>query len=139
MEISLAKLLCDFGLLVLIWMVQLLIYPSFKYMDEQSLIIWHANYTKGISVIVIPLMLGQLVLSGMLFFKHFSYYTGIDAVLVILVWAITFTFFVPAHQAISAGQSDAHLLNKLVSKNWYRTVIWNVIFLINLVSVICNG
>ncbi|MDB4293597.1 hypothetical protein N9954_09350 [Maribacter sp.] len=136
MELSLIKLLFDFGLLVLIWMVQLLIYPSFKFMDKQSLLVWHPTYSKGISVIVIPLMLSQFALSVLLLIKDFSLYRSIDTVLVILVWAITFIIFVPTHQALSTGKSDVQLRNKLVNKNWYRTFIWTVIFLADLCMVI---
>ena len=52
--------LADFGLLVLIWMVQLVVYPGFKYYQRERLLEWHARYTSRISYIVGPLMLGQL-------------------------------------------------------------------------------
>lgn len=138
MELSFVKLLFDFGLLVLIWMVQLIVYPSFTYMDKQRLIVWHSKYSKGISAIVIPLMLGQLVLSVMLLLREISLSRLIDLLLLISVWAVTFIIFVPTHQAISTGNGNAVLLKKLVTKNWSRTVIWTTIFLFNLGMVISN-
>ena len=58
--IDIIRLLVDFGLLVLIWIIQLIIYPSFLFYRAKELITWHKMYTKAIALIVIPLMLGQL-------------------------------------------------------------------------------
>lgn len=133
MELPFYKLLFDFGLLVLIWMVQLVVYPSFIFMDRQRLIVWHTKYTMGISIIVIPLMLAQLILSLLIISRGISFFKGIDVFLVLLVWVLTFTIFVPAHRAIASGQSNELLLGRLVAKNWYRTIIWTVVFLLNLI------
>ena len=132
MELFYIRLLFDFGLLVLIWMVQLVVYPGFKYMDKENLLAWHKRYSKGISSIVIPLMLGQLFLSGVLLVREISAYHLADVVLVLLVWIITFSLFVPMHRTIAMGGGDTFLLRKLVVKNWFRTVVWTLIFLLNL-------
>ena len=55
-----ATTLVDFGLFILIWLTQLVIYPSFTYFREQDLTRWHRKYTRAISYIVMPLMLGQV-------------------------------------------------------------------------------
>ena len=59
---DMVRLLFDFGLVILIWMVQLVVYPSFRYYKESDLMRWHERYTKAISIIVVPLMFGQLFL-----------------------------------------------------------------------------
>lgn len=56
----LAQLLIDFGLVILIWMTQLIVYPSFTQMNSDNLFDWHTSYTGRISILVMPLMIGQL-------------------------------------------------------------------------------
>ena len=58
--IEITRLLLDFGLCILIWMVQLIVYPSFLFFSDNNLFTWHKTYTKAIALIVMPLMLGQL-------------------------------------------------------------------------------
>ena len=60
--ISKITLLVDIGLVVLIWMVQLIVYPSFTFYSKENLVNWHQKYTARIAVIVIPLMFLQLIL-----------------------------------------------------------------------------
>lgn len=60
MNIDLVRLLLDFGLVVLIWIVQLVIYPSLCYYQDKDLAKWHKIYTQRIGVIVGPLMIAQL-------------------------------------------------------------------------------
>ena len=125
------RLLLDFGLFVLIWMVQLLVYPSFLHYSEKSLAEWHKKYTPRISFIVVPLMLGQLMLYGSLLQQAKTLYTISSFVLVLLVWLITFTVFVPKHRAITEGQYTRETLADLVRFNGWRTAIWSAIFLWN--------
>ncbi len=55
--------LIDFGLVVLLWLVQRIIYPSFMQVAPERLVEWHAQYTQQMGYIVVPLMFGQLGLS----------------------------------------------------------------------------
>ena len=128
MKLSTWRLLFDFGMLVLIWMVQLIIYPSFKFYQPDDLLNWYEDYMTAISIIVIPLMLGQLITTGIQFFKKRNVYTIISMVLIALVWASTFLQFVPMHNAIAAGDTSQELLQNLVSTNWIRTILWTLIF-----------
>ncbi|TCI85057.1 hypothetical protein [Tenacibaculum sp. M341] len=125
------QLLIDFGLVVLIWMVQLLIYPSFLFYSREQLIKWHHVYTQRLSFIVIPLMFSQLFLTVYLFFIGISMSSSINLVVVLLLWASTFSMFVPIHSNISKGNSNPEMLNRLVSINWFRTILWTLLFLYN--------
>ncbi|MBX2821145.1 MAG: hypothetical protein KTR29_15725, partial [Rhodothermaceae bacterium] len=60
-----ARTVVDFGLLVLIWIVQLIVYPGFKYSDIHLFGDWHSQYSMLISFLVIPLMLSQVGIVGM--------------------------------------------------------------------------
>lgn len=127
------RLLLDFGLFVLIWMVQLIAYPSFVHFNREGLVKWHKKYTPRISFLVIPLMLGQLMAYGALLQEVKSFYSITCFVLVLLVWLVTFTVFVPRHKAISAGDFTPKSLEDMVRLNWIRTVLWSVLFLWNYV------
>lgn len=128
MGIGIIRLLFDFGLLVLIWLVQLLIYPSFKFYSAENLLKWHKKYTLGISLIVIPLMLGQLLLGIIQLTSKTNSYTIISMVLITIVWCITFIKFVPIHNNIATGKSNNEVFHKLVKLNWFRTILWTIIF-----------
>ncbi|OBX26889.1 hypothetical protein LX77_00678 [Gelidibacter algens] len=128
MDIDSMRLLFDTGLLVLIWMVQLLVYPSFRYYDKPNLVIWHKHYTVGLSIIVIPLMFGQLILASVQWFNTLSAETLINLLLVVLLWALTFIQFVPLHKKIADNKATPALLKRLVARNWWRTILWTVIF-----------
>lgn len=81
--IEITRLLLDFGLCILIWVVQLIVYPSFAFYNNTQLLKWHKTYTKAIALIVIPLMLGQLGIAIYQVFLAQNSYTLVSIVLVV--------------------------------------------------------
>jgi len=132
MSLAIIRLLFDAGLFVLIWMVQLVVYPSFTFYNSDNLKRWHDKYTKQITFIVMPLMLGQLATTGIQLWQDMTYYTILSGVLVFLLWGATFLKFVPLHNRIINGDFDEEILDDLVWYNWGRTVLWSLLFLISL-------
>jgi hypothetical protein len=126
------RLICDSALLVLIWMVQLIVYPSFSYYKVIDLYKWHETYTKRISVIVIPLMFGQSIAVGIQVFLKQDFYTVTSSVLVIMVWLSTFLQFVPLHRNISKKVKVEESVEKLKLKNGLRTALWSCLFLLTI-------
>jgi hypothetical protein len=126
--------LIDFGLLVLIWAVQLLVYPSFKYLSSSALLRWHRTYTPAITVIVMPLMVSQVVLHVLRLYGDFSWAHGLLMVMVLSTWITTFIIFVPLHNTISSNDASPKTLDKLIAYNWVRTALWTVIFLAGVVA-----
>ena len=135
MDLGYLRLLLDFGLVVLIWLVQLIIYPSFTYLERPKLLSWHGKYSLRISLVVIPLMLGQLFIT-IFQLMNGSLIIYLIAILVLAVWLITFLYFVPAHGKISRNEIDDRILDRLVTVNWWRTLIWSAIFILALVELI---
>lgn len=123
------KLLVDFGLVVLIWMTQLVVYPSFTYYAPNDLVQWHVKYTTAISIIVMPLMLLQVGIYGWLLVDQFDWVKVIAAALIGLAWVNTFFFAVPLHNQIAANQNVLDAAQALVTVNWFRTVLWSAVFL----------
>lgn len=128
MEIATIRLLFDTGLVVLIWLIQLVVYPSFLYYGKDNLIKWHKHYTSRLSLIVIPLMFGQLILAVIQLAQFPAIETIVGLSLVIVVWVSTFSQFVPIHNQIFKNNSTVKLLKQLVKRNWLRTILWTLIF-----------
>lgn len=124
------KSIIDFGLVVLIWLVQLIIYPSFQYIDKAQLSDWHSKYTVLITFVVMPLMFGQVALHGLELYRKPDLMNGLQAVLIAAVWALTFLKAVPLHSQIQSGVNLSEAIPSLITWNWPRTVIWSLIFLI---------
>mgnify|MGYP006436134413 FL=1 len=134
--IEISRLLLDFGLCILIWMVQLIVYPSFLFFSDNNLFTWHKTYTKAIALIVIPLMLGQLGIAIYQVFLAQNIYTLVSIVFVVFLWGITLLKFAPMHQQISEGNTQIQLLKTLVQMNWIRTMIWTLLFVLSSASVL---
>jgi len=132
--INYLKELSDFGLLILIWLVQLIIYPSFTYMDKKDLHRWHPTYTKMITVVVMPLMLVQLFTTFYLSFSDFNWLLLIQCILIVLLWASTFFQAIPLHNKIENGQNIQKSAVALVHVNWKRTIMWTFIVVLNFVG-----
>lgn len=129
------RIVFDSGLLVLIWMVQLLIYPSFEHYPKLQLVTWHTRYTPRIGYIVMPLMLGQLGMYLYQVIRNFDYGVLINLVLVILIWTSTFVQFVPIHSQMATYDDPIPYTKQLVRLNWTRTVLWSIIFSIDVLQL----
>ena len=129
MSVDVLKLLADFGLVVLIWLVQLVIYPGFLYFRAENLATWHKKYTSLISYIVGPLMLVQLMLAIYLLITLPTFFNAAGLLMILAIWSTTFLHFVPMHEAVADGELNENLLNDLVHKNWLRTILWTFVFL----------
>ncbi len=128
MEFQVLRSIIDFGLVVLIWMVQLIIYPGFKYYGMENLMAWHSRYTVLIGCIVVPLMLAQLVLAAYLAFIKPFQINILIIILIGIIWIVTFLRFVPMHKKITNGFTGDGLLKNLLQENWIRTLLWTVVF-----------
>lgn len=134
MNLDLIRLIVDFGLVILIWIVQLIIYPSFLFYQKEDLIRWHQKYTGRIGAIVLPLMLLQLVTNLIQVAQVQTVIQIASLVFVILVWIFTFTQFIPMHAQITAGHTNDILLQRLVKLNWSRTLLWTVVFILSFLN-----
>ena len=126
--------LVDFGMVVLIWIVQLVVYPGFLFYAKEDLLRWHGPYTSAITIIVMPLMVSQLLLHGVRVYSDFSWMNLLILALVLSTWVVTFFVSVPLHNQISSGVDIQQASSKLVSTNWIRTIQWTLIFLLGLLS-----
>ncbi|NRB61167.1 MAG: hypothetical protein HRU50_14665 [Winogradskyella sp.] len=136
MDIGLLRLLIDFGLVVLIWIVQLIIYPSFTYYQNTSLLKWHRIYTGRVTIIVLPLMVSQLIISVIQVLNGLNLYTIASLFIIIILWLLTFLLFVPLHQKIDQNKFESSTTVRLVNLNWFRTALWSLLFFLSLLNYI---
>lgn len=129
MDLLIIRLLTDFGLVVLIWVVQLVIYPGLCYYKNEDLGNWHKIYTGRIGIIVGPLMVAQLGIVIWQFIRDQNFYTWSSLGIVLVIWMLTFLIFVPLHNAIAPDKPCEEITTSLVKKNWWRTFLWSVLFL----------
>jgi hypothetical protein len=126
------KLVIDAGMVVLIWIVQLVIYPGFCYYSESDIKRWHKIYTSKITIVVLPMMLSQLMLHGLSSYVEPSIINIGNLILVIILWLITFLVAVPLHQDIDTKENSTVSRMKLVKINWSRTLLWTLILIISI-------
>ena len=138
MSLDFARILIDFGFLVLIWAVQLVIYPSFSYYSSANLFNWHKNYTQRVTIIVLPLMFSQLIITIIQLWNIQDWYTIISLLVLVILWLLTFLIFVPLHQSIDNKAPIENVCFKLESKNWIRTLLWTLLFTISIVHYSLN-
>lgn len=126
----LLQLVATAGMTGLIWLVQLVHYPSFHHLDPtrfSEAMIAHQN---RISFVVVPLMLGELGLASWNLWQHRSPETIAAALLIGGLWLSTMLVQVPLHQALLNDGYDAQTVQRLVSTNWVRTLLWSLNLLV---------
>lgn len=113
----------------LIWTVQLVHYPGFLGVGADGFLAYQQNHMRNISYLVIPLMLAELAMAGILQYYHQdlpprSVYltTG----LVLFIWGVTFFVSSPLHGRLVTYGYDPVIIQRLVVTNWLRTIAWSV-------------
>ncbi len=136
MNIEIARAIIDFGAVVLIWMVQLVVYPSFVYFAEEDLRKWHLVYTKHVSYIVAPIMFLQTGIIAFQFFLAFTWLNALSAIICLLLWGLTFFEAVPLHHKIDFEEKNKEAGEALVRINKKRTALWTVLFIISIYQLL---
>ena len=121
-----ANLAISWGLLILIWLVQLIIYPGFHLITRDVFVSYHKWYVMRISSIVFPLMLAELILTvWWIQSDDYSLVSVLAGVLVLIVWLSTFVRQVPIHNQLKTDKEDREI-RRLVTTNWVRTAAWSL-------------
>lgn len=113
------------ALIGLIWTIQMVHYPSFRFVDQRQWERFHGHHTFSISIIVMPPMLIEMTLSVYFVFAQPGWLTYTCLVMVIAIWINTFFQAVPLHNKL-AKSKDLSIIKKLVQVNWIRTFLWSI-------------
>ena len=110
-----------------IWVIQIVHYPSFHFIEKELYTAFQKFHMNKISIIVIPIMLAELITGIMLFIDKGSKspFLIISFVILVLIWLITGVFFSKAHNELMTGYQEL-VVNQLVVMNWIRTLLWTL-------------
>ena len=120
----------------LIWVVQLVHYPSFYFIEDKKFINFEKFHKKRISFIVLPVMVLEVLTGVMLIYFHEETYLETNfisnLIILLIIWIVTFGFSMRMHQKLEKG-ADSKAIHFLIATNWIRTIGWSLrlVFLIS--------
>jgi hypothetical protein len=119
------------ALAAVLWVVQLVVYPAFRWIEPSRFVLWHEGYTGAVTWVVAPLMLLQLagVAARYLFLESLEPLWLLEAACTLAAWAVTVFVSVPLHSRLQEELPPAlrlAVMRRLVQTNWPRTVAWSV-------------
>ena len=112
-------------MLGVIWVIQIVHYPSFRFAKLGPFRDFTSFHVKAISSIVIPLMTIELLSGSFLAYKNPRPLILLNFTLILLTWLSTFILSVPLHNKLSQD-FDLKNIEKLVLTNWPRTLMWTI-------------
>ena len=115
----------SFYMLGVIWIVQLILYPSFLSTDPKLFEKLHARHTAAMGFLVGPAMILELITASLLIAVELNTFALTNLIIVILLWILTFFISVPLHNRLVNG-FDEKTTKKLISTNWPRTALWSM-------------
>ncbi len=128
---ELIRLLIDMGLLILTWLVQLVIYPSFLYYTSTDLKKWHSIYTRRITIVVLPLMLSQLLVAIIGLYFIINWQSILYFFVILATWGLTFLRAIPLHLEIEKSPNQ-NIIQQLLQVHTWRTVLWTLVFIFSM-------
>ena len=137
MSVILLNSLVSMFMTGIIWIIQLVHYPSFHFVSEHQWQESHSHHVSHISWIVAPMMVLELGLRGWLIYSQFNWVTVSATILLIVIWGSTFAIQVPIHNELESGKSE-ELIHRLVRTNWIRTVAWTLSSVLLLIGYTLN-
>jgi hypothetical protein len=112
-----------------IWFVQIVHYPLFANVGQQSFSNYEQRHAGVTTWIVVPPMLVEIVTATLLVWFCPAgvqrWTVGVGFVLVVVIWVSTAFLQVPFHDQLANGfQAGAH--QQHVASNWIRTIAWSL-------------
>ena len=116
----------DLIFVYLIWVVQLIVYPSFKFISADLFKDWHNKYCFRVGFFVLPLMLAQLLARAFKFYNDNEWFSFL---IVSLTWISTFFISAPIHNKLKLNGKSYQLIDKLIITNWLRVFLWTTLLI----------
>ena len=109
----------------LVWLVQLVVYPSFRLVgDGPSWPAFHAAHSRAVAVAVgPPWALQGVTVAALLIRDGPSALLLLTGALALTTVVVTVAVSVPLHTRLGEAYDDA-VARRLVSTNWLRTAAW---------------
>jgi hypothetical protein len=125
----------DVAMTLLIWLVQLIIYPAYHSIDQTLFTAWHRRYVKTIGYVVIPLMFAQVACISFQSLENVNTLRIAEWVLLLTAWLSTFTLSVPCHKKLKKNGKDDAVFRRLIQTNWIRTLAWTGVLILGLIRM----
>jgi hypothetical protein len=113
----------------IIWLVQMIHYPSFKLVGNDNFSNYHQNHLRQTSIVIaIPMVLEILTATYLFIFVDMFRNNVLflfTLALLFLIWIVTFLVSVPKHNTLSKGFND-QVTSALIKTNWIRTIGWSL-------------
>ena len=124
-SLSMANTVSTWFLVGVIWLIQLVVYPSFRNIDPGRFRGAMLHHQKWMARIVILPMLVELVTSLALLALHTDSLIYWYGCMCVATWGFsTLLIQVPQHTAIAVGDLPQSDSNHLTVWNWPRTLAW---------------
>lgn len=112
-----------------IWIIQLVHYPTFLFIDKQKYMKFQEFHMSRVSYIVMPTMIAELF-SGIyiLFYNNVlmvNTFFLLASFSLLLNWVITALVFVKIHNGLLI-KYEKNIILLLVKLNWLRTILWSL-------------
>lgn len=107
----------------LIWVVQVIHYPSFHYIQDDQFTSFVSFHGARISLVVAPAMILELIFSFLWVVFALSNLAWLNLILVLCLWGVTFFISMPCHKKLHY-QRNTKIIDRLIKTNWLRTIIW---------------
>ena len=120
-----------------IWIIQLVHYPSFHFIERNQYTTFQRFHMSRISYVVIPAMVTELftLILIIISIDQVNLIILTSALLLIVIWLMTAVFFSGVHQKLTLGYDQA-VVEKLIKLNWGRTLLWTLRLLIISIYII---
>ena len=109
----------------LIWLIQLVHYPTFASIPPGSFLGFHAFHSSRITWIVMPAMAIEAICCAANLYRHRTLAHALRAALLLAVWILTFFVMVPLHSRLDQS-FDRTAIDQLILWNWPRTLAWTL-------------
>ena len=119
----------------LIWLIQLVSYHLFSYVNVGDFQKYHSRHVKKITPIVALAMTLEASIALILLIFTPSDSVGllvINTLLVCLIWVSTAFIQIPYHQRLEFPKNQILYTEKLIKTNWIRTILWTFKLIISI-------
>lgn len=121
----------DLAMLTFLWLVQIIIYPSFREISKDRILSWHKSYQVKVSIIMGPIMLLQIFMISSDIINNITLVPIMRFILLMASWLLTIFVSVPLHKRIERNNDLEGSIEKLIQTNMPRTLTWTAIYLSN--------
>ena len=126
-------------MLGVVWLVQLVSYPLFSYVNSKDFTKYHSVHMEKITPLVSIVMVLEVVVAfGLLFYTPTisGFILAINLSLVGFIWISTAFLQIPYHRSLAFPTNRIFYTKKLINTNWVRTGLWTLKSLLGLGLVI---